>query len=109
MDNYRIRSNRLAGFIVWGAAIGLVLSACQGTRTNAAMAELQQMQTAALADGVVTPDEANALHAKEAQVAQTAKDEASQWPELLSTGVATFMATLLGVRVWRGPSTKGQP
>ena len=109
------RAERTLGWIVIGLVIAslmamLAISAgCAGPRTMQGMAELQAMEDAAAADGVVTPEEGKQLAEKQAEVTQTKAEEDSQLPEMVSTGLATLIAGFFGVRMWRGPSTKGQP
>jgi hypothetical protein len=109
------RAERTLGWIVIALVIGSLMAmlgvaaGCAGPRTLQAQAELQAMQDEALKDGNVSNDEKKAIDEKREEIGRVNAEEQSQWPELVATSLTTLIVGLLGVRAWRGPSTKGQP
>jgi hypothetical protein len=114
METLTKNTERTLGWIVIALVIASLMAmiaisaGCAGPRTMQGMAELQALEDAADADGVRTSEEAIAIATKQDEVVVAKAEEEANIAGMVTTGIATLLAGFLGVRAWRGPSTKGQ-
>ena len=107
------RNDRLIGFVVMAlalAALIFAIASCAGPRTKIAESELDSMLNAATADGVVTPEEHEALDKKADEIQRTRTEEEGSlpWMQLILAGLGVYGASVGTVRYTRGPSSKSK-